>query len=87
MHLSVRGKHLILSNIDLRINYGDFFYVVGKTGSGKSSLMRALYGDLPFHSGYCEVMNFDMMKIKTNQDSQIKKKNRHYFSGLSTAYR
>ena len=40
-------ENLILSNINLRIKKGEFVYFVGKTGSGKSSLLKAIYGDVP----------------------------------------
>ena len=44
-------ENLILSNINLSINKGEFVYFVGKTGSGKSSLLKAIYGDVPINKG------------------------------------
>ena len=44
-------ENLILSNVNLNIGKGDFNYIIGKTGSGKSSLMKTLYGDLPLQEG------------------------------------
>ena len=42
-----QGQNLILQDVNLTVNKGDFVYLVGKTGTGKSSLLKTLYGDLP----------------------------------------
>jgi alpha-D-ribose 1-methylphosphonate 5-triphosphate synthase subunit PhnL len=44
-------ENLVLNNVDFTVNAGEFVYLVGRTGSGKSSLMRTLYGDLPLVEG------------------------------------
>ena len=46
-----QGKNLILQDVNLSVNKGEFVYLVGKTGTGKSSLLKTLYGDLPFKDG------------------------------------
>ncbi len=53
-------ESLILSNVNLNIEKGDFNYIIGKTGSGKSSLMKTLYGDLPLQEGSGSVVDFDL---------------------------
>ena len=51
----VQQEHVVLDKVNLEINKGEFLYVIGKTGSGKSSLLRALYGDLAIDNGSGEV--------------------------------
>ena len=46
-----QGQHLILHQVDLEVRKGEFVYLVGKTGTGKSSLLKTLYGELPLTSG------------------------------------
>lgn len=46
-----QAEHLVLSDVSFSIEKGEFVYLIGATGSGKSSLLRTLYGDLPLHSG------------------------------------
>ena len=47
-----QAEHIVLNNVSLSLGSGEFIYLIGKTGSGKSSLLRALYGDLPIASGH-----------------------------------
>ncbi len=69
-----QGEHLILSNINLDIKKGDFYYIIGKTGSGKSSLMKALYGDLPLEKGEGTVVGFDLKNLKVNEIPYLRRK-------------
>ena len=57
-------KNLILQDVNLKINKGEFVYLIGKTGAGKSSLLKTLYGDLPLQEGEATVCEFDLKKIK-----------------------
>jgi cell division transport system ATP-binding protein len=53
-------KNLVLSHINLEVERGEFVYLIGKTGSGKSSLMRLLYGDLHIEEGEGTIAGFDL---------------------------
>ncbi|NIJ44099.1 cell division transport system ATP-binding protein [Wenyingzhuangia heitensis] len=65
---------LILKNVDFEIMPGEFFYLIGKTGSGKSSLLKILYGDLPLTSGLGEVVDFDLPSLKEKQIPFLRRK-------------
>lgn len=59
-----QDKSLILNEVNLHINAGEFVYLIGKTGSGKSSLLKTLYADLHLQNGNGFVNNFDLCKLK-----------------------
>ncbi len=59
-----QNNHKVLSNVNLEVNDGDFLYVIGKTGEGKSSFMKTLYADLPLLEGEGNVAGYDLKKIK-----------------------
>ncbi len=58
-----QGDNLILEDVTLQINKGEFVYLVGKTGTGKSSLLKTLYGELPLKEGQATVAGFDLRKL------------------------
>lgn len=59
-----QGDSLILSDVNFQVQKGEFVYMIGKTGSGKSSLLKTLYGDLYLKEGDGEVAGFDLKKLK-----------------------
>ena len=67
-------ENLILSNVNLSIEKGGFNYIIGKTGSGKSSLMKTLYGDLPLQEGTGNVVGFDLNKLKEKEIPFLRRK-------------
>lgn len=58
-----QGDNLILQNVNLTVNKGEFVYLVGKTGTGKSSLLKTLYGELPLTQGQGTVAGYDLRKL------------------------
>lgn len=67
-------KVLVLRNVNLNVEKGEFLYIVGKNGSGKSSLLKILYADLPLIQGEGIVAEINLKKIKTSQISILRKK-------------
>lgn len=69
-----QGDSLVLSNVNLTINRGDFFYMIGKTGSGKSSLMKTLYADIPLQDGKGTVVGFNLENLKDKNIPFLRRK-------------
>lgn len=67
-------ENLVLSDVNLHINNGEFVYLIGKTGSGKSSLMKTLYGDLPLEQGSGSIVGFDLKKLKEKEIPFLRRK-------------
>ena len=64
----------VLRNVTLNIDKGEFIYITGKVGSGKSSLIKTLYGELAIEEGEAYVMEYDMLKIKPKHIPQLRRK-------------
>ena len=58
-----QGDNLILQDVNITVNKGDFAYLVGKTGAGKSSLLKTLYGDLLLREGEGQVAGFNLREM------------------------
>ncbi len=58
-----QGDNLILQDVNISINRGEFVYLVGKTGTGKSSLLKTLYGDLTLKEGEGSVVGFNLKEM------------------------
>lgn len=69
-----QNDHLILSDVNLQIEKGEFVYLIGKTGSGKSSLLKTLYADLPLKEGEGVIADFDLKKLKTKDIPKLRRK-------------
>jgi cell division transport system ATP-binding protein len=59
-----QGDHLVLKDVSFKLEKGDFVYLIGKTGTGKSSLLKTLYGALPLKQGDGNVGTYDLSKLK-----------------------
>ena len=64
----------IIENLNFSISSGDFTYLIGKTGSGKSSIIRSIYCDIPIQSGNCVIDGVEIDKIKKNQIPFLRRK-------------
>ncbi|MBT8239008.1 MAG: ATP-binding cassette domain-containing protein [Croceitalea sp.] len=69
-----QNDNLILNNVTLEVKKGEFVYVIGKTGSGKSSFMKTLYGDLPLREGTGSVVDFDLKTLKEKDIPYLRRK-------------
>ena len=67
-------ENLILANVSLTIGKGEFIYLIGKTGSGKSSLLRILYADLPVRNGVAGVAGYDLRKLRQRDVPFLRRK-------------
>ncbi len=67
-------NNAVLTNINLEVNHGEFLYIIGKTGSGKSSLMKTLYGDLKLREGTGEFVEYDLAKLKERDIPYLRRK-------------
>lgn len=74
-HVSVfQNKNLVLNDVNLQVSRGEFVYLIGKTGSGKSSIMRILYGDLPMPQGEGAVAGFELHNLKMTDVPKLRRK-------------
>ena len=67
-------NHLILKDVSFQIQRGEFVYLIGKTGSGKSSLLKTLYGDLELIGEEGNIVDFDLKKIKEKEIPFLRRK-------------
>jgi len=67
-------EKVILTNVNLEVNQGEFIYLIGKTGSGKSSFMKTLYADLPLTEGQSNIVNFDLASLKEDDIPFLRRK-------------
>ena len=67
-------EQLVLSNVNLEVEEGEFIYITGKVGTGKSSLLKTLYGEVPIHEGEANVMGYDLRALKLSHLPELRKK-------------
>jgi len=69
-----QGKNLVLSKVNIEVAEGEFLYLIGKTGSGKSSLLKMLYADLPLTQGEIELAGFRLSDLKEKDIPFLRRK-------------
>ncbi len=69
-----QGKQSILRDVNFTLTKGEFAYLIGKTGSGKSSLLKTLYADLPLQQGRGNVADFDLTKLNRRSIPKLRRK-------------
>ncbi|MBF6640091.1 ATP-binding cassette domain-containing protein [Flavobacterium sp. J49] len=65
---------VILSQINLEVKEGEFLYIIGKTGTGKSSFMKTLYGDLPLTEGTGNIVGYNLVNLKEDDIPFLRRK-------------
>lgn len=73
-HVDVRQQELcVLSDVNLDLHPGELVYLIGKVGSGKTSLLKTFYGELDVDSGKAEVLGYDMCRIKRRRLPELRR--------------
>ena len=67
-------NQIVLTDINFRVLTGDFVFLIGKTGAGKSSLLKVLYGDLPLGNGCGSIVGYDLVKLKDRDIPSLRRK-------------
>lgn len=67
-------KNLVLHQVNFTLNKGEFAYLIGKTGSGKSSLLKTLYGELKLELGKGTIAGFDLIKLRRRQVPKLRRR-------------
>ncbi|HYQ56348.1 MAG TPA: ATP-binding cassette domain-containing protein [Draconibacterium sp.] len=67
-------ENLVLSGVNVEVKAGEFIYVIGKVGTGKSSLIKTLHAELPLHFGSGKVLDFDIVDIKHREIAQLRRR-------------
>lgn len=74
-HVNIyQGKDLVVSDVTLEVNQGDFIYLIGKTGAGKSSFLKTLYGDLEVKEGVALVCGYNLAQLKKKDVPLLRRK-------------
>ena len=69
-----QDEQIVLTNLDLTISSGEFVYLLGKVGSGKSSFMKTLYGELPVEGTEAIVLNYDLLTLRRRDLPYLRRK-------------
>ncbi|WP_301756248.1 cell division ATP-binding protein FtsE, partial [uncultured Muribaculum sp.] len=69
----LRKEHVVLKSVNLTIEPGQFTYIIGKVGSGKSSLLKSMYAEIPIESGEAKVLEYDLTTLKRKQIPMLRR--------------
>ncbi len=69
-----QAEQIVLKDINLQIGEGEFVYLLGRVGSGKSSFMKTMYGELPIAAGEAHILDYDLAKLKRKQIPYLRRK-------------
>ena len=69
-----QSEQIVLRDVNLEIGEGEFVYLLGRVGSGKSSLMKTMYGELPIASGEAQILDYDIARLKRKQVPYLRRK-------------
>ncbi|TLX76502.1 ATP-binding cassette domain-containing protein [Labilibacter sediminis] len=67
-------ENIVLKDVNMEVKKGEFVYLIGKVGSGKSSLLKAIYGEVPINEGYVFAVGYNLNKIKSRQIPFLRRK-------------
>lgn len=70
----LRKEHVVLKDVSFDVQQGEFIYLIGKVGSGKSSLMKSLYAEVPINEGEARIFDYDLRTIKRKQIPFLRRK-------------
>jgi cell division transport system ATP-binding protein len=69
-----QDKNPVLTDVNIEVNHGEFIYLIGRTGSGKSSFLKTLYADLALSNGEGKVVDYDLATLKESDIPYLRRK-------------
>lgn len=70
----LQKEHVVLKHVDFQLQPGEFVYFIGKVGSGKSSLIKSMYAEIPLFSGEARVFDYDMLNLRRRDIPMLRRK-------------
>lgn len=70
----LRNEHVVLKDVDFRVRPGEFVYLIGKVGSGKTSLLKSLYAEVPVNTGSASIFDYDLTAIRSRDIPFLRRK-------------
>ncbi len=68
-----RGEYLVLNDVNLQVEQGEMVYLMGAVGSGKTSLLKSFYGEIPCEGEQADVLGFDLLHLKTSRQPSLRR--------------